>query len=279
MAAGATRERIEARPPPLPRPVVWHRRASFDLLVFAVLSAGLVWLAVHGAQSMSYRWQWGRVQRYLWRVVDGEIVWGPLLKGLGVTLQISAVAMVIALLLGFVVALMRLSGGRVAGAMATVYVEIVRNTPILVQMLIFYFIVARILGVDRYWSGVLCLAIYQAAFTAEIVRAGLQAVRRGQWEAARSLGLGPLDTCRDVILPQAVPLMLPPMAGVLVNLVKHSSIVSVIAIFDLTTQGRTIVSDTFLAFEIWLTVAALYLVVTLTLSGLVAWLERRVATG
>jgi polar amino acid transport system permease protein len=79
---------------------------------------------------------------------------------------------------------------------------------------------------------------------------------------------------RDVILPQAIPLMLPPLAGVLVNLVKHSAIVSVIAVFDLTTQARTMVSDTFMAFEIWLTAAAMYLVVTITLSLAVRWLER-----
>jgi polar amino acid transport system permease protein len=279
MEAGATRDGIPGRPPPPRRLEAWYRRPSFDLVVFMLMSAGLVWIAVQGAQSMTYRWQWFRVQRYLWRVVDGEIIWGPLIQGLGVTLQISATAMVIALVLGFLIALMRLSGGIMAEAVSTVYIEIVRNTPILVQMLIFYFIIARILGINRYWSGVLCLSIYQAAFAAEIIRAGILSVRKGQWEAARSLGLGRLDIYRDVVLPQAVPLMLPPLAGVLVNLVKHSSIVSVIAIFDLTTQGRTIVSDTFLAFEIWLTVAALYLVVTLSLSGLVALLERRMATG
>lgn len=279
MADGATIEDSQVRLPPRPRRPVWYRRQSFDLLIFALLGAGLVWIAVHGAQSMGYRWQWFRVQRYLWRIVDGEIIWGPLIQGLVVTLQISAIAMAIALALGLVVGLMRLSGGIMAGIVSTAYVEVVRNTPILVQMLIFYFIIAQILGINRFWSGVLCLALYQGAFASEIVRAGILSVRKGQWEAARSLGLGRLDTYRDVVLPQAVPLMLPPLAGVLVNLVKHSSIVSVIAIFDLTTQGRTIVSDTFLAFEIWLTVAALYLVVTLTLSGFVAWLERRVATG
>jgi polar amino acid transport system permease protein len=255
-----------------------RRRAdAIDLAAFVLLGGGVVWFAVQGAQSMGYNWQWFRVQRYLWRVIDGEIVWGPLVQGLVVTLQISALATAIALALGLLVALMRLSDGIMANLIAGAYVEAIRNTPILVQMLIFYFIIAQILGVNRFWSGVLCLALYQGAFASEIVRAGILSVRRGQSEAARSLGLGPFDTYRDVILPQAVPLMLPPLAGVLVNLVKHSAIVSVIAIFDLTTQGRTIVSDTFLAFEIWLTVAAMYLVVTLTLSALVAWLERRVA--
>ena len=90
-----------------------------------------------------------------------------------------------------------------------------------------------------------------------------------------SLGLSGFDLYRDVILPQAIPLMLPPLGGVLVNLVKHSAIVSVIAVADLTTQARNIISDTFMAFEIWLTTAAMYLVITITLSLFVSWLEHR----
>jgi polar amino acid transport system permease protein len=89
------------------------------------------------------------------------------------------------------------------------------------------------------------------------------------------LGFSTANLYRDIVLPQAVPLMLPPLGGVLVNLVKHSAVVSVIAVFDLTTQARTAVSDTFMAFEIWLVTAAIYLVVTITLSLGVAWLERR----
>jgi polar amino acid transport system permease protein len=215
------------------------------------------------------------VQRYLWRTIDGQIIWGPLMKGLSVTLQISAIALVLSLAIGLATALLRLSPGIVGRGIARVYLEIIRNTPLLVQVLIFYFIIAHILGIPRFWAGVLCLAFYEGAFAAEIIRGGIIAVRRGQWEAARSLGLRPFDIYRDVILPQAVPLMLPPLAGVLVNLVKHSAIVSVIAVFDLTTEGRTIVADTFMAFEIWLTVAGLYLLITLSLSLLVLGLERR----
>ena len=121
----------------------------------------------------------------------------------------------------------------------------------------------------------LCLALYEGAFAAEIIRGAIVAVKRGQWEAGRSLGFSEFHLYRDIVLPQAVPLMLPPLGGVLVNLVKHSAIVSVIAVFDLTTQARNVVSDTFMAFEIWLTTAAMYLVVTITLSLGVSWLEHR----
>jgi polar amino acid transport system permease protein len=173
------------------------------------------------------------------------------------------------------VALLRLSRSVVGHALAWVYIELIRNTPILVQMLIAYFIVAAALGIPRLWAGVLCLAAYEGAFAAEIIRGAVVAVRAGQWEAGRSLGFAPWHLYRDIILPQALPLMLPPLGGIAVNLVKHSAVVSVIAVFDLTNQARTVVADTFMAFEIWLTTAALYLMITMTLSLAVGWLERR----
>ena len=257
------------------RPAPWHQSGWFALLQFALLSALLLWVIVQGAQGMHYQWKWEKVPRYLWRVVDGELIWGPLIKGLFVTLDIAWKAGLLGLVIGLATAVVRLSGSVVGAALAWCYTELIRNTPILVQMLIMYFIVAAVLGIPREGAGVLCLALYEGAFAAEIIRGAILAVPRGQWEAGRSLGLGPTDLYRDVVLPQALPLMLPPLGGVLVNLVKHSAVVSVIAVFDLTTQARTVVSDTFMAFEIWLTAAAIYLVVTVTLSLLVHALEQR----
>ena len=234
----------------------------------------MLWLVVRGALSMGYAWQWDKVPRFLYRVIDGEVILGPLLKGVGVTLNISWIAMILTVVIGLLVAMLRLSHSVVGRAVATAYIEIIRNTPILIQILIIYFIIGRIFGIPRFWAGVMCLALYEGAFAAEIIRAGIAAVHKGQAEAARSLGLSTFDVYRDVVLPQALPLMLPPLAGVMVNLVKHSAIVSVIAVFDLTTQARTIVADTFLAFEIWLVTAALYLVITISLSLAAGALER-----
>ena len=266
---------MSARTKPQPRPVPWHRSAWFELLQFGLLIALLGWITVQGAQSMGYQWKWDKVPKYIYRVIDGEIIWGPLIKGLLVTLDIAWIAGLLAMVIGLATAVLRLSKTVVGPALAWLYIEVIRNTPILVQVLIFYFIVAAILGIPRLWAGILCLAFYEGAFAAEIIRGAIVAVRKGQWEAARSLGLSTLDMYRDIILPQAVPLMLPPLGGVLVNLVKHSAVVSVIAVFDLTTQARTVVSDTFMAFEIWLTAAGIYLLVTITLSLCVGWLERR----
>lgn len=250
-----------------------------DLLAFGVLAALMFWLVLRGAVAMDYAWQWERIAPYIVRVVDGEWIAGPLLKGLVVTLEISSMAIIIALPVGLVTALLNLSGSPVAVVLARTYIEIIRNTPILLQILIFYFIVAKVVGIDRWWAGVLTLALYEGAFAAEIIRGAIVAVTRGQWEAATSLALTRTDAYRYIILPQALPLMLPPLTGVLVNLVKHSSIVSVIAIFDLTNEGRSVAADTFMSFEVWLTVAALYLMVTISLSLAAAWLERRLANG
>ena len=240
-----------------------------------MLLGALVWLLVHGAQSMGYQWKWEKVPKYIYRVIDGELVWGPLMKGMFVTLDIAWKAGLIGMLAGLIAALLRLSRSVVGRAMAWTYIELVRNTPLLVQVLIFYFIIAATLGIPRLWAGILCLALYEGSFIAEIIRGAIVAVKKGQREAGLSLGFGPFDLYRDIILPQAVPLMLPPLGGILVNLVKHSAIVSVIAVFDLTTQARTVISDTFMAFEIWLTVAGMYLLITVSLSLGVLWLEKR----
>ena len=257
------------------RRVPWHRARWFELLQFVLVIGLMLWVVIHGAQSMGYQWKWDKVPRYIYRVVDGDLIWGPLMKGLFVTLEISWKAGLLSLVIGLVTAMLRLSKSVVGPAIAWVYIEVIRNTPILVQMLITYFIIAALLGIPRLWAGILCVAFYEGAFAAEIMRGAIVAVRKGQREAGLSLGFSSFNLYRDIILPQAIPLMLPPLGGVLVNLVKHSAIVSVIAIFDLTTQARNVVSDTFMAFEIWLTAAAIYLVITVTLSVFVLWLERR----
>jgi len=257
------------------RTVPWQRSAWFETLQFLLLTGLLLAVAVQGAQGMGYQWKWDKVPRYIYRVIDGELIWGPLMKGVFVTLDISWKAGLLTLVFGLGAALLRMSRSVVGPVLAGIYVEIIRNTPILVQILISYFIIAAILDIPRLWAGVLCLALYEGAFAAEIIRGAILAVRKGQREAGQSLGFSDFDLYRDIILPQAVPLMLPPLGGVLVNLVKHSAVVSVIAVFDLTTQARTVVADTFMAFEIWLTAAGLYLIMTITLTLGVSWLERR----
>jgi polar amino acid transport system permease protein len=254
-----------------------YRDSVLAILQFAALAVGLVWLTVAGADRMGYNWQWYRVPDYILRVHEDGLIWGPLALGFVETLRLSAIAFALTIGLGIAVAVLRLARSIVGRAVATGYIELVRNTPLLVQLYIVYFVLAPIVGLDRYWTAVVCLTLFEAAFAAEIFRGGIMAVPRGQWEAAASLGLTKAQAYRDIILPQALRVVLPPLTGLAVSLVKHSSIVSVIAVFELTTEGRNIISDTYMAFEIWLTVAAMYLAITVSLSLFAAWLESRLA--
>lgn len=239
----------------------------------------MLWGVYAGASNLSYNWQWYRIPRAIYRVIDGEIIWGPLARGLVVTLEITFWSAIIAFALGLLTALLRLSRSWAGHLLATTYLELIRNTPLLVQMYLFYFVLAPILGIERFWTGVLCLAFFEASFIAEIIRGGILSVPRGQWEGASALGLNTAQVYAKVVLPQSVPIMLPPLTSAVVNLIKNSAIVSTIAIFDLTNEGRNVIADTFLSFEVWLTVAAIYLVLTISLSAFAAHLERRLDAG
>jgi polar amino acid transport system permease protein len=252
-----------------------RRAPIYDTLQFAALSGLLVWLSLRGAEAMGYSWKWYMVPRYMYRVIDEELIWGPLMRGLFVTLEIGAGSLVLTVIIGFVAVLMRLSDSFAARALVRIYLEVIRNTPLLVQLFLFFYILAPIFGVDRFWTGVLALSFFEGAHAMEIFRAGILSVGRGQWEASDSLGLSTVDTYRFIVLPQALRLVLPPLTGLVITLVKHSAIVSAIAIADLTTEGRNVIADTFLSFEIWFTVAGMYLVLTIALSLLVSYLESR----
>ncbi|WP_144186933.1 amino acid ABC transporter permease [Elioraea rosea] len=243
-----------------------------------LLAIGMLWLIVNGATSFGYSWQWHRVPRYLGQSFEGSFWPGPLLKGLGVTVEISAAALVLSLAIGLVTALARLRGSRLGQGVARVYLEIIRNTPLLIQIYLFYFVLAPIVGMSRWWVAVLSLALFEGASMSEAMRGAVLAVPRGHWESAAALGLSEGQCYRRVVLPQALRIALPALAGRAVSLVKASAIVSVIAVFDLTTEGRNIISDTFMTFEIWLTVAALYLLITTPLSLAAQGLERRLST-
>ncbi len=215
---------------------------------------------------------------------DGDIVgftsqWrlGPLMKGLWTTLWISAVASVLGLIIGLIAGLMKISKNYTVSSLAAIYVEIIRGTPLLVQIFIAYFFFGTVFNLDRNVAGIGALALFAGAYVAEIIRSGIQSITRGQMEAARSLGMSYPQAMIDIILPQAFKRILPPLSGQFISLIKDSSLVSVIAITDLTKSGREIITSTFATFEIWLVVAAMYLIVTSVLSQYVFYLERRLA--
>ncbi len=211
--------------------------------------------------------------------LDTQLSWtaGPIAWGVWVTVKLSLVAGIFAILLGTLAGLARLSPNPALRNLAVTYVELIRGTPLLVQIFIVYFFIGTVLNLDRFTAGVAALAVFTGAYVAEIVRAGISSIHKGQMEAGRSLGMTSAQTMRYVILPQAFKRVLPPLAGQFINLIKDSSLVSVISITDLTKAGREVVSSTFSPFEVWFTVALLYLVLTGTLSFLVRRLEVKYA--
>lgn len=229
---------------------------------------------MHGAESLGYNWNWNRVPRYLISESRDGWIAGPLLQGLWLTLGITAVSLALSLLIGLVSALMRLSDSPMARAIAWVYLELIRNTPLLIQIFIIYFVFAPIFDFGRFTAAVLALSLFEGAYASEIIRAGILSIPAGQWEASASLGMSRGEGYRHIILPQAFKRMIPPLTSQAISLVKDSALVSTIAIYDLTMQGQQIIAETFLTFEIWFAVAAIYLAVTMVLSILVKYLEQ-----
>ena len=246
-----------------------------DILQFILLLFILGYLFSRGLENLGYNWQWYQVPPFILETTAEGLKAGPLLFGLGVTLKISAISLVLAFLIGLVTAVLRLSDLVMGRIIARSYLEVVRNTPLLIQIFFIYFVLGPVLGLDRFPAAVLALSLFEGAYASEIFRSGILAVDRGQIEAAASLGLNRYQIFRLIVLPQAIRTILPPLTSQAISLIKDSALVSTIAIYDLTMQAQALISETFLTFEIWFTVAILYLVITITLSFFVAFLENR----
>lgn len=200
---------------------------------------------------------------------------GPLIDGLIVTLEISAMAAILAFAIGSLLAFMRISNFQFLKDIATVYIAIIRGTPLLVQIFIFYFIIATIFELERFVAGAVSLGLFFGAYIAEVLRGAIQSIDKGQYEAAKSLGMNYRQTMIYIIMPQALKRALPTLVGEMIALIKDSSLVSVISITDLTKVGREIVANTFSPFETWLIIAAVYFSITFMLTLLGHKIEAR----
>ncbi|NDV24671.1 amino acid ABC transporter permease [Desulfovibrio sp. JC022] len=238
----------------------------FDSLLFCLILLGFCYLLYKGTESLGYNWQWFRIPGFIFSFNEGKFIAGPLLQGLAVTLEITGLSFILTFVIGLGTAIMRLSNSFTAKGLSRIYLEIIRNTPLLIQLFFIYFVVAPIIGINGFWASVIALSLFEGAYASEIFRAGITSIDRGQWEAAYSLGGDKRFAYLNVVLPQAVPRIAPPLAGQAIALVKDSALVSTVAIYDLTMQGQSIISETFLTFEIWFVVAAIYLSITLLLS-------------
>ena len=251
------------------------RSTVWEIAKYVLVAAAVAWLLTRGAGRLTYHWQWYRIPGYLLDRQDGVLTIGPLLQGLWVTLKVTAVSLLLSLACGLTTALLRLSDSALGRWLARGYLELIRNTPLLVQLFFIYFVLAPVLDLGGFVSAVLALSLFEGAYMSEIFRAGIVSIPKGQWEAAFSIGLGRYHTYRLVILPQAARRTIPPLTGQIVSLVKDSALVSTIAIYDLSMQAQAIIAETYLVFEIWLVVAAIYLAITMSLSTLTHALEQR----
>jgi len=195
-----------------------------------------------------------------------------LLKGAGITLEITALSVGLGLLIGMFVGVAKLSDNRLIRGLASVYVDCIRGTPLLVQIFLVYFALPQIIGhrIDPFVAAVGACSIF---------RAGIQSIDKGQMEASRALGLNWFQAMRFVIMPQAFKRIIPPLGNEFIAMLKDSSLVSVIGFEELTRTGQLIISRTYAAFEIWIVVALLYLIMTLAISRFVALLEKRFSKG
>jgi arginine/lysine/histidine transport system permease protein len=202
------------------------------------------------------------------------------LAGAKMTLLLAFLTVLFGTILGTLLSLMRLSNNKILKLISTAYVEFIRGTPLMIQLFLFYFGIPAALGIElpEFPSAILALSINSGAYVAEIIRSGIQAVDKGQMEAARSLGMTYGMTMKEVIIPQAVKNVLPALGNEFVTVIKESSIVSVIGLTELTRTSDIIRGVTYLSFEPLIVVAVLYFIMTFTLSKCIGLLERRMKT-
>ncbi len=284
------------------QPSRWGR---LDLLLLSLLFAAIGYLGYRISAGLEYQWNWQVIPQYLVRH-DSESGWVPnlLLQGLLTTIRLSFWSLLLALPFGLLAGLLRTSLHLFNRLVGGTYVTLLRNLPPLVLIFIFYFFISdqilpfldlgerlsaapewlqRVLELslapsdqlEAFLAAVMTLALFEGAYIGEIVRAGINNVEAGQWEAARALGMRRWQLLHHVVLPQAFQRMIPPLAGQAISTIKDSAIVSVISIQELTFQGMELMAATYLTFEVWISVTVLYFLLTYSCSWLAGRLELR----
>lgn len=241
---------------PLPARIVGFLAAFlFVTLVFA-----------YAFHNLQYQWGWEAVYEYRQKFINGWLM----------TVAISAAALLLSLLIGLFFALAQKSRFLPLRYFSKLYIETVRGTPLLVQILVFFYVVADAFGIgDRYAVGVVTLSLFAGAYICEIIRAGIESVGESQLESARAIGLTRLQIYRYVVFPQAFRQVLPPLAGQFASLIKDSSLLSIIAVSEFTLNAQEVNAFTYSTLESYLPLAVGYLLLTLPISLLSRWLEKR----
>jgi polar amino acid transport system permease protein len=197
--------------------------------------------------------------------------------GVRITFQVTVISILFALVIGLIGGLGRMSRNKILNKVATIYVEVVRGIPLLVQLFYVYYALAMIVKFPPITSAIIAMSVCYGAYLAEIFRAGIQSVPHGQMEAALALGLSRRQAMRHIILPQTVKIILPPVGNEFIALLKDSSLVSILAVSDILRRAREFASRTFEYFEVFTVVALVYLILTLFFSWLVGLMETRLS--
>ncbi len=295
----------------MPNKLLTKRNLKFTFIDIAVIIAVVVAVSIFFSKMsnvLDYHWQWKSIPTYFFFLdtVTGEIKANIFVLGFLTTIKLGFWATIIGFFLGIISGVMGAKGSIEQRFISQIYVETIRNIPSLVLVIIFYFFISSqfldLLQVDKllrgssqniqnffrilfttpdqinaFISAIIALGIYEGAYVSEIVRGGINSISQGQWEASFSLGLSKKKTFILVILPQTFRKVAFPLAGQFISTIKDSAIVSVISIQELTFQGMEMMAATFLTFEIWITITALYFILTFSLSRTVAFLERKYA--
>ena len=289
-----------------------RRRANFawyDALIIGALALFIVFVLYRADTVLKYHWNWSLIPQFIvrWDPAKQEWVSNLLLQGLLNTIRLAIWSGILALPIGIIFGFAGAGRSLFGRMVAQTYVALVRNTPALILLFILYFFVsgqvtpwlgldklARTISPESRWlvellftnvnllpafaSGVICLALFEGAYVAEIVRAGILGVEKGQWEAAKAGGLRPLQVMRLVVLPQALSKMTPPMASQFISLVKDSSIVSIVSIPDMTFMANEVAVSSGRVFETWLTASIAYFLLCIVLSTMFRLIEAKSAT-
>ncbi len=283
------------------------RWGCLDTVLLLLLICAVIYLGYRVNAALEYRWNWQVIPQYLLRY-DSTEGWVPnlLLLGLLTTIRLSFWSLLLALPFGLVAGLLRTSLHIFNRLLGSTYVTLLRNLPPLVLVFIFYFFISdqilpllritdlvasapdwlqqlvRLLiappdQLEPFIAAVMTLALFEGAYIGEIVRAGINSIETGQWQASMALGMRRWQLLRHVILPQAFQRMIPPLAGQTISTIKDSAIVSVISIQELTFQGMELMAATYLTFEVWITVTLLYFMLTYGCARLAGRWERRLS--
>jgi polar amino acid transport system permease protein len=283
-----------------------RRLTAVDYICFSLVGFVIAYAVYRVNDVLVYNWNWSRVFNFVIYFDEEAARYVPnlLLEGIATTLRLAFWATIAAAVIGLVMGYMRTSKNLAMRMISRCYVELVRNIPPVVFIFIFYFFLSGqlmpLVGIDdidrngpfvssslfytlfgdprlfsNFVAGALCLALFEGAYITEIVRAGIQSITKGQWEAARAVGLSPMNVLRDIIFPQAIRKILPPLAGQFITLIKDSAIVSLISIQELTFLATEVASTTTKVFETWIIVGAMYFVLCYSFATLFGHLEKR----